>query len=88
MIDEPGRSSNESTDTAAEQQAKREAAGKKRLIRGIMLAVVAWGGFLATGVWLSTHNWRGPAFVMTCVVAFLGFWAWLLATRAGDRPKR
>lgn len=87
MIDETRRAANESSDPAAQRKAKREAAGKNRLIRGIMLAVVAWGGFLATGMWLSTHNWRGPAFVMTCVLLFLGFWAWMLARRAGEQPK-
>jgi hypothetical protein len=68
--------------SSAAAQPKHDAAGKKRLIRGIMLAVVAWGGFLATGMWLSTHNWRGPVFVMACVFAFLGFWIWMLSTRA------
>lgn len=79
---EPSRGANEPTDDEAQRHT--EAAGRKRLIRGIMLAVVVWGAFLATGMWLSTRNWRGPAVVMTCVFAFLGFWAWLLSRRAVD----
>lgn len=88
MMTDETRHSDEQRNIARNQQAKRDAAGKRRLIRGIMLAIVTWGGFLATGVWLSTHNWRGPAFVMACVFAFLGFWAWMLATRAGDQSKQ
>lgn len=67
--------------TATRPDPTAEAAGRRRLIRWIMLAVIAWGAFLAMGLWLSTHKWRGPAIVMSCVFAFLGFWAAMLATR-------
>ncbi|HET6879116.1 MAG TPA: hypothetical protein VFI31_03110 [Pirellulales bacterium] len=71
--------------TEAEQDRKAdsgsEATARHRLIRWIMLAVVVWGVFLATGMWLSTHHWRGPAVVMACVLGFLGFWALMLASR-------
>jgi hypothetical protein len=54
------------------------------LIALIMIAVVAWGGFLSVGAWLSSHDWRRPAIVMACVFAFLGFWGvMLLRRRAG-----
>ena len=52
------------------------------LIALIMIAVVAWGGFLAAGAWQSSHDWRRPAMVMCCVAAFLGFWGALLARQA------
>jgi hypothetical protein len=61
-----------------------DAPNKKRLIRWIMLAVAIWGGFLASGLWLSTHKWQGPAVVMSCVFGFLGFWACMLARRARE----
>ncbi|HJT32106.1 MAG TPA: hypothetical protein VJ783_08685 [Pirellulales bacterium] len=54
---------------------------QNRLILIIMAAVVAWGGFLALGNYLAGHNWRGPAMVMGCVVAFLVFWGLMLASR-------
>ena len=50
-----------------------------RLIALIMIAVIAWGGFLAAGAWQSSHDWRRPAVVMACVFAFLGFWGAMLA---------
>ena len=71
-------------DDAPSKQAGSEpgsAAGRQRLIALIMIAVVLWGGFLATGAWLQSHDWRRPAIVMTCVFLFLGFWAALLARR-------
>lgn len=79
----PARSESEATEPR--RQAERDAAGRKRLIRGIMAGVVIWGAFLATGMWLSTRNWQGPAFIMACVFTFLGFWAWMLARRAADQ---
>jgi len=72
-------------DNAPTEQAGSEpgsaAAGRRRLIALIMIAVVLWGGFLATGAWLESHDWRRPAIIMACVFVFLGFWAALLARR-------
>jgi len=47
----------------------------------IMVAVVAWGGFLSLGAWLQSHDWRRPAMVMGCVFFFLAFWGVMLALR-------
>jgi hypothetical protein len=52
-----------------------------RMIALIMIGLVAWGGFLSLGLWLSKHDWRRPAVVMACVFAFLGFWGGMLARR-------
>jgi hypothetical protein len=71
--------------TNPDPEGASEAAGRRRLIRFIMLAVIVWGAFLATGMWLSTHNWRGPGVVMACVLGLVGFWAAMLASRRRDQ---
>ncbi len=54
---------------------------KKLVIALIMLAVLAWGVFLAVGAYQLNHNpWR-PLMVMACVLGFLGFWGLMLASR-------
>jgi hypothetical protein len=50
----------------------------------IMIAVVAWGGFLSLGAWLASHDWRRPAIMMACVFGFLAFWGIMLARRSAS----
>jgi hypothetical protein len=54
---------------------------QQRLIALIMIAIVAWGVFLATSLWQLKHDWRRPAMLMGCVFAFLAFWLAMLARR-------
>lgn len=56
-------------------------AGRDRIIRGIMIAVLVWGAILAAGSWTLNHDVRRPIVVMACVLAFLGFWIAALAAR-------
>jgi peptidoglycan biosynthesis protein MviN/MurJ (putative lipid II flippase) len=84
MNDDPNQSLR--PEAAATEQAdpalsSTAAAARQRLITLIMIAVVVWGGFLATGAWLQSHDWRRPAMVMGCVIVFLGFWVAMLARR-------
>jgi len=58
-------------------------AAPRNLVRLIMGAVLVWGTFLAVGSYRFNHNPARPAVVMTCVLAFLGFWGLLLRTRRG-----
>jgi hypothetical protein len=53
------------------------------LTRGIMLALLVWGGYLAVGAVRAPGNhavWRG-LIVFGCTLAFLGFWMAALAVR-------
>jgi hypothetical protein len=53
------------------------------VIGGIMLALAAWGIYLAIGDYLANGNpWR-PVVVLACVGLFAGFW--LLMLRFGGR---
>jgi hypothetical protein len=58
--------------------------GKKFTItQGIMLALLAWGGYLAIGAVRAPGNhavWRG-LIVFGCTIAFLGFWMAALVVR-------
>jgi protein-S-isoprenylcysteine O-methyltransferase Ste14 len=56
--------------------------GARRLIRGIMLAVLVWGVVLAIGAWRLNNDPRRLLVVLACVVAFLGFWLAMLGLRA------
>jgi len=52
-----------------------------RTILLIMAAVLVWGVFHGLGAYFFNHNpWRF-AVVLGCVLAFLGFWAAMLASR-------
>ncbi len=53
----------------------------ERILRGIMLALVAWGVVQALGSWLYNHDSRRPLLVLACVGGFLGFWLAVLAAR-------
>ncbi len=53
----------------------------ERLIRGIMLAILAWGVIHAIGAWTLNHDARRPLMVLACVFGFLGFWLAMLAVR-------
>jgi CHASE2 domain-containing sensor protein len=53
----------------------------ERLIRGIMLAILAWGAIHAIGAWTLNHDARRPLVVLVCVFGFLGFWLVMLAVR-------
>jgi hypothetical protein len=53
-----------------------------KLVVLIMLAVTAWGTFLAVGAYRLNHSpWR-PLMVMACVLGFLGFWGLMLWSRS------
>jgi len=46
-----------------------------------VLSVLTWGVFHAVGAYTLNHNpWRA-VMVVGCVVAFLGFWGAMLASR-------
>src|SRR5262249_9727950 len=53
----------------------------------IMVAVLAWGIFHAIGAYRLNHHLGRPLMVLGCVVAFLGFWAAMLASRR-ERVRR
>jgi CHASE2 domain-containing sensor protein len=53
----------------------------ERILRGIMLALVAWGVVQALGSWLYNHDPRRPLLVLACVGGFLGFWLAVLSAR-------
>lgn len=55
----------------------------ERILRGIMIAVLVWGSILAAGSWTLNHDPRRPVVVLGCVLAFLGFWKAMLASRRG-----
>jgi CHASE2 domain-containing sensor protein len=56
--------------------------GPERIIRWIMMGIVAWGVFHAIGAWRLNHDPRRMLVVLGCVAAFLGFWAAMLSVRA------
>ncbi len=62
--------------------------GAERLLRWIMVAIVAWGVFHAIGAWMLNHDARRPLVVLACVGAFLGFWLLMLSTRSGRVRRR
>jgi hypothetical protein len=51
----------------------------ERIIRWIMVGIVAWGLFHAIGAWRLNHDPRRMLVVLGCVAAFLGFWLTMLA---------
>lgn len=53
--------------------------GAERIIRWIMVGIVAWGVFHAIGAWRLNHDPRRMLVVLSCVAAFLGFWLTMLA---------
>ena len=55
--------------------------GAERLIRWIMVALVAWGLIHAAGAWTLNHDARRPLVVIACVAGFLGFWLAMLGSR-------
>jgi protein-S-isoprenylcysteine O-methyltransferase Ste14 len=62
-----------------------------RTILLIMAAVLAWGVFHAIGAYRLNHNPLRIVVVLGCVLAFLGFWAAMLASRSArlrrdDKP--
>jgi CHASE2 domain-containing sensor protein len=56
-------------------------ADRPRIIRWLVLAILAWGGFHAIGAWRFNHDPRRGLVVLGCVAAFLGFWMTMLAVR-------
>ena len=56
--------------------------GAERIIRWIMIGVLAWGGVHAVGAWRLNHDPRRMLVVLGCVAAFLGFWAAMLSARS------
>ncbi len=61
------------------------AATNRKIIRGIMLGLAAWGLVLALGDYLVNHNARRPLVIVGCVALFITFWlAMLVLGRPGD----
>jgi hypothetical protein len=64
--------------------------GGEKILRGIMVALVAWGVLQALGAWLFNQDPLRPLIVLGCVGGFLGFWLALLSVRrrrgVADRP--
>ena len=60
----------------------------ERLIRSIMLAIVAWGAIHAVGAWTLNFDFRRPLMVLACVFGFLGFWLAMLAVRRRQLARR
>lgn len=69
-----------------------EEMGRRRLLWGVMLAVLAWGSMLALGAALYgfdpasgtvqySPNWVRGLIVETCVLGFLGVWLLALSRR-------
>lgn len=52
-----------------------------RIIRWVVLGVLAWGIFHAVGAWRFNNNPLRAVVVMACVLGFLGFWLTMLAVR-------
>ena len=55
--------------------------GAEKIIRWIMVGVLAWGVFHAVGAWRLNQDPRRMLVVLGCVAAFLGFWAVMLSAR-------
>ena len=58
-----------------------EPPGAERLLRLIMIGILAWGAIHAVGAWTLNHDARRPLVVLACVAAFLGFWLAMLSAR-------
>lgn len=54
---------------------------RPKIIRWIVLGIVAWGIFHAVGAWQFNHDPRRGVVVLVCVATFLGFWMTALAFR-------
>ena len=52
-----------------------------RIIRWVVLGVLAWGLFHAVGAWRFNNNPLRAVVVLACVLVFLGFWMMMLAVR-------
>ena len=52
-----------------------------RIIRWVVLGVLAWGLFHAVGAWRFNNNPLRAVVVLACVLGFLGFWMTMLAVR-------
>jgi RsiW-degrading membrane proteinase PrsW (M82 family) len=52
-----------------------------RIIRWVVLGVLAWGIFHALGAWRFNNNPLRAVVVLACVAAFIGFWLTMLAVR-------
>ena len=52
-----------------------------RIIRWVVLGVLAWGVFHAVGAWRYNNNPLRAVVVLACVLGFLGFWMTMLAVR-------
>jgi len=52
-----------------------------RIIRWVVLGVLAWGLFHAVGAWRYNNNPLRAVVVLACVLGFLGFWMTMLAVR-------
>jgi hypothetical protein len=52
-----------------------------RIIRWVVLGVLAWGIFHALGAWRFNNNPLRAVVVLACVLGFLGFWLTMLAVR-------
>ena len=52
-----------------------------RIIRWVVLGVLAWGLFHAVGAWRFNNNPLRAVVVLACVLGFLGFWMMMLAVR-------
>ncbi len=53
----------------------------------IMLGVLAWGAIHALGAyWYNYNPWRALV-VMSCVLAYLGFWMLMLQQRARRKSR-
>ncbi|MEX2118988.1 MAG: hypothetical protein WD847_05195 [Pirellulales bacterium] len=54
----------------------------------IMLALLAWGAFLAIGAYRFNHNPLRSLVVMGCVLGFLAFWKLMLVSRQARLARR
>ena len=52
-----------------------------RIIRWVVLGVLAWGLFHAVGAWRFNNNPLRAVVVLACVLGFLGFLMMMLAVR-------
>ena len=52
-----------------------------RIIRWVVLGVLAWGVFHAVGAWRYNNNPLRAVVVLACELGFLGFWMTMLAVR-------
>ncbi|MCC7084799.1 MAG: hypothetical protein IT427_07300 [Pirellulales bacterium] len=63
---------------------------QRRLLIGLTIAILVWGGFLAIGSFLGGVNLRGGAgrglVIFGCVSFFLAFWWMLLLMRKQQGP--